>query len=209
MKRNKLFNFDLNCIFCKYKYSLEDCVNAGQNCYKCPSVSNIFYGKIIELPVIKQIYKYISDIQFEKEMKKYEEYYINENETEDMLYVWGIKSYDDLTPGNVANMYTMNDLDLIYHKDINKYSLGIETIYSFSSENGQYGYMQSLLDEFTKWMEDNNYNTNREFALFEVFTDGISIKSKFNSIEEAYAAFKMMVNGFCSLQNNTNESETN
>lgn len=157
-------------------------------------------NKLFDFPIVKQISDYISDKQFEKELKLYDEYYLSESETQDMLYVWGIKSLDDLTPGNVANMYTMNDLDLIYHKDINKYSLSIETIYMFK-ENGQYGYMQSLLDEFTTWMEENNYNTNREFSLFEVFTDGISINTKFNSIEEAYAAFKMLVNGFCSLKN--------
>lgn len=158
-------------------------------------------NNLLELPVVKQIYNFISDKQFEKEIKEWRENFISENETKDMLYIWGIMSYDDLSGSSKANMFTMNDIDLIYHKDINKYSLGIETIYSFSSTNGQYGYMQSLLDEFTKWMEENNYNTNREFPLFEVFTDGISINTKFNSIEEAYAAFKMMVNGFCSLEN--------
>jgi hypothetical protein len=156
---------------------------------------------LLELPIIKQIDDYISDKQFKKEIKEWKENFISENETKDMLFVCGILSYDDLSGSQKANMFTMNDLDLIYHKDINKYSLGIETIYSFSSVNGQYGYMQNLLDEFTKWMEENNYNTNKEFCLFEVFTDGISIKTKFNSIEEAYAAFKMMVNGYCSLQN--------
>ena len=191
----KLFNFDPNCILC----SLEGCVDASQRGEKCPSISNIFYGKIIELPIIKQVYDYISDKKMEKEMKEYEEYYINENETQDMLYVWGIKSWDDLTPGTQANMYTMNDLSLIYDKDTNKYSLSVETIYMFK-ENGQYGYMKSLLDEFTKWMEENNYNTSIEFNLHRVFTDGISINTTYNSIEEAYAAFKMMVNGFCSLQ---------
>ena len=137
-------------------------------------------NKLLELPVIKQIYDYISDKQFEKEIKEWEENFISENETEDMLFVWGIMSYDDLSGSKKANMFTMNDLDLIYHKDINKYSLSIETIYCFSSEGGQYGYMQSLLDEFTKWMEENNYNINREFDLYAVFTAGISINTKFN-----------------------------
>lgn len=156
-------------------------------------------NKLFNLPIIKQVYNYIDDIKMNKEMQEIEEYYISENETQDMVYVWGIKSYDDLTHSPKANMYTMNDFDLIYHKDTNKYSIGIETIYLFNEE-GQYGYIQDMLNEFTKWMNENNYDTTRSFALFKVFTDGISINSKFDSIEEAYAAFKMMVNGYCSLQ---------
>lgn len=202
----KLFNFDPNCIFCKYKYDVEDCVTLGQQkCDACPSISNILYGKVFKLPIIKQIYNYISDKQLEKAMKAEAEYYINANETQDLLFIWGVLSYDDLSGNSQANMYTMNDIDLIYDKITNKYSLSVETIYMFK-ENGQYGYMQSLLDEFTKWMEENNYNTTRKFGLYEVFTKGINIKTQFNSIEESYAAFKMMVNGFCSLQNVTSNN---
>jgi len=202
IKNFKLFNFDKQCIFCKYKYNKEACFDALYNHnYKCPSVSNILHGKIFKLPVIKQIHNYIEDKRFEKEIQYYDNYYINEKETEDTLFIWGVMSYDDLSGSKEANMFTMNDLDLIYHKDINKYSLSIETIYMFE-ENGHYGYMQSLLDEFTKFMEENNYNTSREFDLYQVFTEGISINNKFNSIEEAYTAFKMMVNGYCSLKIN-------
>lgn len=199
--KNKLFDFDKQCIFCKYKYDLQACFNANQKGYKCPSISNILYEKIYKLPVIKQIHNHIEDIKFEKEIKSYEEDYISEYETQDFLFIWGIISYDDLT-SNKANLYTMNDLDLIYYKDENKYSLSVETIYLFNNKSAQYGYMQSLLDEFTKWMNENNYDTTKEFTLFEVFTDGISINTKFNSIEEAYAAFKMMVNGYCSMKKN-------
>lgn len=198
--KNKLFNFDKQCIFCKYKYDKDACFDATYNHnYECPSISNILHGKIYKLPVIKQVYNWVSNIRFEKEMKAYEENYINEYETQDMLFVWGVISYDELT-SNKANLYTMNDLDLIYHKDKNKYSLSVETIYMFNNKSTQYRYMQSLLDKFTNWMNENNYDITKEFALFKVFTDGISINTKFDSIEEAYAAFKMMVNGFCSLE---------
>ena len=55
-------------------------------------------------------------------------------------------------------------------------------------------------------MNESNYDINREFALFKVFTDGININTKFNSIEEAYAVFKMLVNGYCSLNNKINKT---
>ena len=149
--------------------------------------------------VIKKIQNHIEDKQFEKDMEYYDKYFINEYETIDKKYIWGIISYDDVTGISKANFNTMTDLDLIYHKDEKKYSLSIETSYMFN-ENGQYGYMQSLLDEFTIWMVDNNYNINRDFPLFRVFTNGININTKFDTIEETYAAFKLLVNGFCSLQ---------
>lgn len=151
--------------------------------------------------LIRRIKNYIEDNKFDKELEEYQNYYyINENETKDLLFIWGILSHDNIGDSKHANMFTLNDLDIIYHKDEKKYSLHVETIYMFQ-ENGQYGYMQSLLDEFTQWMIKNNYNINRSFPLFKVFTDGISINTKFDSIEEAYAAFKMMVNGYCSLAN--------
>lgn len=205
----KLFDFDKQCIFCKYKYDKGACITAAlHDDWKCPSVSNILHGKVFKLPVIKQIYDYISDKQMEKDLKAWEEQYISENETEDMLFVWGVLSGDDLS-STTANLYSINDLDLIYYKNEHKYSLGVETNYMFK-ENGHYGYMKSLLDEFTKWMNENDYDTNRELSLWKVFTDGIIINTKFESIEEAYTTFKMMVNGYCSLQKeNTYEEKTN
>ena len=55
-------------------------------------------------------------------------------------------------------------------------------------------------------MEQNNYDTSKELDVYEVFTEGININTHFQSIEDAYAAFKMLVNGFC-LLNNEKEGE--
>lgn len=158
-------------------------------------------NKLYNLPIIKQIYEHIESRQFNKDLQSYKEDYISEYETQDLLFIWGILSYDNISSSK-PNLYTTNDLELVYHKDTSNYSLSVETIYIFYNNSAQYGYMQSLLDEFTSWMIENNYDTAREFSLDKVFTKGISINTKFNSIEEAYAAFKMMVNGFCSMQNN-------
>lgn len=153
-------------------------------------------------PIINKISNYIEDKKFKKEIEAYKDNYISEKETRDMLFIWGVISYDDLSQSKEANLYTMNDLDIIYHKDEEKYSISVETIYVFSTIKAKYNYMQSLLDEFTKWMEENNYETDITFSLYKVFTDGISINTKYNSIEETYAAFKMIVNGYCSLAQN-------
>lgn len=199
-KIKELLSFDKNCLFCKYKYDENACFEAiYNNDFHCPSLSNIFHGKIAKLPIIKQIYNLYLDIELKIEEKKYRDYYLNKNETEDMKHIWGLKSYDDLS-GSEACFYTMNDLDITYLKDENKYILDIETIYMFDDEHGKYSYMRYLLDKFTEFMEQNGYATTKEFALYEVFTDGININTRFDSIEDCYAAFKLLVNGFCSLE---------
>ena len=81
--------------------------------------------KILQLPGIKQIYNIFLNIKEEIDTKRYENNCINEYETKDMKFVWGLQSYDDLSKSNTANLYTMNDIDLIYIKDEKKYVLGI------------------------------------------------------------------------------------
>ena len=194
-----LLNFDKQCLFCKYKYDQDACFKATENGFHCRSLSNILYGTIFELPVIKQIYDTYHDYKIEKNIKEYEEYYINKYETQDTKFIWGLKSYDDLCDSD-ACIFTMNDIDIIYLKNENKYVLSIETIYMFDDEHGKYSYMKHLLDKFTEFMKQNNYDITKEFCLYDVFTEGININTHFDSIEDCYSAFKMFVNGFCSLE---------
>ena len=49
-------------------------------------------------------------------------------ETDDFKFIWGIKSWDDLT-GHNASMYTMNYIDITYDKKNKVYILGVETAY--------------------------------------------------------------------------------
>lgn len=58
----------------------------------------------------------IEKINLCKDMKRYEDYYLDPYEEGNMKFIWGVKSYDDLTTSN-ACLYTMNDIDLIYLKD--------------------------------------------------------------------------------------------
>ena len=47
-------------------------------------------------------------------------------------------------------------------------------------------------------MQNNVYNTYSSLDIFEVF-DGININSHFNTIEDAYQTFKLLVNGYLTL----------
>ena len=194
-----MFKFNKQCLFCKYKYDSDSCFDAMFNKnYECPSLSNIFYGNVIKIPVFKQLYDVYDDIMYKRSVKKWEKNYISDYETKDKKFIWGIKSYDDLGNSD-ACFYTMNDIELIYLKNENKYILGIETIYRFEPNDAKYDYVKELLDKFTEFMVDNEYDIDYVFDTYKVFTYDISINKHFESIEEAYATFKLLVNGFCSF----------
>ena len=128
----------------------------------------------------------------------FEDDFISEYETRSLKFIWGVKSYDDITSVD-ANLYTMNDIDLIYFKDENKYSLGIETIYEFEKEEYKLNYLRDCLDAFTVFMKENGYDTETKPFWIDVFTYGWNMNTHFDSIEDCYATFKMLVNGYCSL----------
>ena len=202
----KLFE-KYNCILCKYnKYnkSNDSCWNHqekdgyGYPVEECKSLSNIYYGKIIKWFPFNIIHKIINKIQWEQANKYYEDFNEDYTENSDMKFIFGVMSWDDLSSATKPNLFTMNDLDLIYLKDENKYILSIETIYFFKDKQAKKGYLQGLLDKFTKWMQNNGYNTDSSLDIFEVF-DGININSHFNTIEDAYQTFKLLVNGYLTL----------
>ena len=201
-----------NCIFCKYRKLNKNhdyaCMKSwkkdeyGYPIGECNSLSNIWYGKINKhFPF--NIIQYFIDKHEEKISEEYYDDY-NEDFTENssMKFIWGLKSYDDLSSCD-ANLERMNDIDLIYLKDEKKYILGIETAYKFKDKQSEKEYLQELLNKFTKWMQDNGFNTDSSLNsygdMFEIFTSGININTHFYTIEDAYRTFKLLVNGYLTL----------
>ena len=189
-----------NCILCKYnKYNKN-----GDNCYnhrekdeygyfinKCKSLSNIYYGTIIKFFPFKQIYDFRSERAWRKE-EKYnkemdEKYGDCTLETDDIKFIWGVKSFDDLSSSN-ACLYTMNDIDLTYDKQKREYMLGIETAYMFDSYDDECKYLSDCLKAFTKYMDDNGLNKNEPFRLF---MNNPCTNMVANSIEELYTNVKI------------------
>ena len=201
-----------NCIFCKYRklnknydYACMDSWEKDEYGYpigECNSLSNIWYGKLTKYFPFN-IIQYFIDKHEEKITKEYYNDY-NEDFTENssMKFIWGLKSYDDLSSCD-ANLETMNDIDLIYLKDEKKYILSVETAYMFNSKEAEKEYFKTLLDKFTKWMEEQGYDTNSTLNLYgdmyEIFSGGININTHFNTIEDAYRTFKLLVNGYLTL----------
>ena len=198
-----------NCILCKYnKYNKDDdsCFNHrekdeyGYPIGECKSLSNIYYGTLIKFFPFKQIDYFLTNRAWRKEEKyikemdkEYGDYTL---ETDDLKFIWGVKSFDDLSSSN-ACLYTMNDIDLTYDKQKREYMLGIETAYMFDSYDDECKYLSDCLKAFTKYMDDNGLNKNEPFRLF---MNNPCTNMVANSIEELYTNFKIFVNGYLTLQ---------
>lgn len=127
--------------------------------------------------------------------KKYPDYIDDEYNCDNLKFIWGIKSYDDMSSSD-ANMWTMNDIDIYYDRDTKQYSLGVETIYMFDDTQAEYAYYNSLLESFTKYMKENGLDTERNYC---TFCSGLDLSLKADSIEELYARFKIAVTGLCAV----------
>lgn len=131
-----------------------------------------------------------------KDNCKEDDYDLEDNfglEDEDYEFIWGVKSWDDLS-GADACMYTMNDIDIMYDKKREVYMLGVETAYMFDSYTSECSYLKDCLNAFTKYMDDNNLNKNVRYMLF-MSNPCTSMEAE--SIEELYTNFKIFVDGFC------------
>lgn len=195
-----------NCILCKYnKYNKDGCScfdhrekdEYGYPIGKCKSLSNIYYGTILKFFPFKQIHDFRTERAWRKEEKyneKMDKKYGNCTlETDDYKFIWGVKSWDDLS-GADACFYTMNDVDITYDKKKKEYMLGIETAYMFKSYSAECDYLRDCLKAFTKYMDDNGLKKNEPYILF-MHDPCTSMTAK--TIEELYVNFKIFVDGFC------------
>lgn len=195
-----------NCILCKYnKYNKgeDSCFNHqekneyGYPVGECKTLSNIYYGTLTNFFPFKQIDNFLTERAYRKEEKytkkmnnKYGDYLL---ENDDTKFIWGVKSWDDLS-GSDANLYTMNDIDIVYNKKKQEYMLGVETAYIFRNYDSERNYLKNCLKAFEKYMDDKGLEKDRPYSLF-MCNPCTSMKAK--SIEELYINFKIFVDGFC------------
>ena len=108
-------------------------------------------------------------------------------------FIWGLSN-----DTNEADLFTMNNIDIVYNKKEKTYSIEIETGYLFTNgKTGEKTYIKNLFNKLTEWMIHKGYDINQEITLDEMFTQGKNINSEFETIEELYAVFKCLVFGFC------------
>ena len=104
-----------------------------------------------------------------------------------ICYIWG----------NVpnGNLYSMDDICIIYNEKEQMYYLCIETAFLIGNQLGWAEYLKMLLVQFTEFMEINGYDTDAEK---ELFMDNPKIELKSQTIEGLYTEFRLFVNAFCS-----------
>lgn len=149
----------------------------------------------------------IEERRYKKSIKKYKkkwpDYVDDEYNCGPYKFIWGVKSGDCLIHGD-ANLYTMNDIDITFNMDTQKYTLGIETIYYFDSKQDECEYYKELLDKFTQYMNNNGLGTIKNYN--PIFCD-----SKFNfeadTIVELYIQFKIFVIGYCAVLEELNDDD--
>jgi len=125
---------------------------------------------------------------------KYPDYADNEFNQGRLKHIWGVKSSID-TRSKESNMYTLNDIEIVYDRKNKLYFLHMQT-QRFESKKEERGYLQSLLLSFKDFMEDNGYDTNYQRNFLYSLPN---VNSHAESIEELYTNFKMYVEGYCSV----------
>lgn len=132
-----------------------------------------------------------------KMKRKYHDYRDDEYNCDELKFIWGVKSWDDIS-SDEANLYTMNDLDIVFDRKRKEYILGIETIYSFAEGNkGEVVYLENLLDKFTEFAKENNcLPKDGELCLCSVES---AQPWRAATISELYIRFKVFVNGYKSV----------
>lgn len=107
-------------------------------------------------------------------------------------FIWGIKSADDFTSIE-PNLHTMNDLEITYDYNTKLYFLSIESVYRFKDgKTGEVTYLNYLLKEFTKYMQENNLDINTPYD----FWVGGQILLRGETIPELYTQFRIFVEGY-------------
>ena len=182
----------LECILCKYKNNPEECKKRVYSSnWHCPTLQNIYYGKLIDYYPFKIFHKIHIIINNKKADSYYESFNKDFTENDNFKFIFGVKSYDDLSYNSNANLLTMNDLDVLYNKKNNTYSWSVEYIYSFETKDGKKEYLSRLLNCFYKFMKEHKYNTELD-GFYTMFSNC----TEFDSLEECYANFKYCVNGY-------------
>lgn len=127
--------------------------------------------------------------------KKYPDWKNDEYNCGPLKFIWGVISYDDLSASE-PNFYSMNDLDIYFNRDTEKYILGIETIFLFENQDQRIAYLQKLLKAFKEFMIgkfDNKFNPHE----LNLYCDGNLFTA--DTLTELYYKFEIFVNGYSQL----------
>ncbi len=89
----------------------------------------------------------------------------------------------------------------------NKYSFGMELLLEFEDTQASIKLVKGALGAFTNWMVENGHDVNYRLDYWIVFRGGISLDRQYDTIEEAYAAFRVLALGYIINARDTAEAE--
>ncbi len=89
----------------------------------------------------------------------------------------------------------------------NKYSFGMELLLGFADTQASIKLVKDVLGAFTSWMVENGYDVNYRLDYWKVFRGGISLDRQYETIEEAYAAFRVLALGYIINARDTADAE--
>ena len=133
---------------------------------------------------------------------KYDDEFADES---DNGFVWGLKSYDDLSAAE-ACAYTMNDIDIMYIDG--QYILSIEEIYIFDTEQERVKYLEGLADKLREYVLTKGYTKEEVDNLGEchafskyyptvVMRELVSMKAY--TLLDLYRRFRLFVEAYKSV----------
>lgn len=155
----------------------------------------------ITIWIYNQFYNFKDWIHSRYMKYKYSDWEDNEYNCGEIKFIWGIKSYDDLSEAD-ACLYTMNDIDICYDRKEKVYILGVETAYLFEDKKAEVEYLERLLDKFTEFMEQNRYETHSSYCLF---MSDLCTNCKAATIGELYTMFRIFVEGYKEMYGGTDK----
>lgn len=96
-------------------------------------------------------------------------------------FIWGVKINNN------------DSIQLVYNTKKKKYRLDVNSIQTFESHQDEAKYFLKLLDYFTKFMKENNYDMNDPYYYFAWAP---TITNESSEISELYTMFKVFVKGY-------------
>lgn len=86
------------------------------------------------------------------------------------------------------------DFEVIENNGV--YTVEFETMLGFQNSSKCRDWIIYCLSCMTDYMDRHRLNKMHELSLHQVFTQGVNVNTKFNSLEELYAYLKFVVFGF-------------
>ena len=108
-----------------------------------------------------------------------------------LKFVWGVNSDGQVTD----NFYELNDIQIVFNRDTNKYMLDIDTTISKDNNTDIVKHIEKLLNMFTKYTADKLENIDP--LNLSLYWNGELFQA--DSITELYYKFKLFVKGYLNI----------